>query len=48
MQRIGLGLSEEMWRRYHTLVAERKAETLTPEQHQELITLSDQVEMDYA
>ena len=48
MQQIGHGLPEETWRRYHVLVAERKAETLTPEQHRELIALSNQVEMDYA
>lgn len=48
MQHINQGLPEETWQRYHALVAERKAETLTPEQHRELIRLSDQVEMDYA
>ena len=48
MQRINEGLSEETWLRYHDLVSQRKAGTLTQEQHQELILLSDQVEMDYA
>ncbi len=48
MQRINHGLPEETWLRYHALVAKRKAEILTPEQHRELIGLSDQVEMDYA
>jgi hypothetical protein len=48
MQRINQGLPEEIWLRYHDLVSWRKAETLTPEQHRELILLSDQVEMDYA
>ena len=48
MQRINQGLPEETWLRYHNLVAERRAATLPPEQHQELIVLSDQVEMDYA
>ena len=48
MQRINQGLPEETWVRYHDLVAKRKAETLTSEQHQELMRLSDQVEMDYA
>ena len=48
MQRINEGLPEETWLRYHALVAKRKAGTLTSEQHQELILLSDQVEMDYA
>jgi hypothetical protein len=48
MQRINQGLPEEIWQRYHALIAESKTGTLTPEQHQELILLSDQVEMDYA
>ncbi len=48
MQRISKGLPEETWLRYHSLVAERKAETLTPEQHRELIVLSDRIEQDYA
>lgn len=48
MQRINQGLPDETWQQYHALVAERKAEILTSEQHQELISLSDQVEMDYA
>ncbi len=48
MQRINQGLPEETWLRYHSLVSQRKAKTLTSEQQQELIRLSDQVEMDYA
>lgn len=32
------------WARYHTLVAKRHAETLTPDEQQELIGLSDQIE----
>lgn len=48
LQRINEGLPEETWQQYHDLVAKRRAEALTPEQHQTLIALSDQVEMDYA
>lgn len=48
LQRINEGLPAETWRQYHDLVAKRRAETLTPEQHRTLIELSDQVEMDYA
>ena len=48
LQRINEGLPEETWRQYHDLAAKRRAETLTPEQHQTLIGLFDQVEMDYA
>lgn len=47
-QRINEGLPEETWQEYHALVAKRRAETLTPEQHRSLIELSDQIEMDYA
>ncbi len=48
LQRINEGLPAETWRQYHDLIAKRRAETLTPEQHKALIELSDQVEMDYA
>lgn len=48
MQRISEGLPEETWLQYHDLTAKRKAETLTPEQQQLLIALSDEVEQDYA
>lgn len=44
LQNINLGLSEVQWQRYHTLVAKRRAETLTPQEHQELIEMSDQIE----
>lgn len=47
-RRINEGLSEETWQEYHDLVAKRRAETLTHEQHRRLIGLSDQIEMDYA
>ena len=47
-QCINEGLPAETWQKYHALVAKRRAETLTPEQHRSLIELSDQIEMDYA
>ena len=46
--KINAGLPEETWERYHALVARRKAETLTPEEHAELIQLTHQVEIDNA
>jgi hypothetical protein len=44
LQRINVGLPPAVWQRYHELVAKRRAETLTPEEHTVLITLSDQIE----
>lgn len=44
LQKINLGIAEEKWRRYRDLIAKRRAETLTTEEHQELIALSDQIE----
>jgi pantothenate kinase len=37
-------MSEIEWQRYHALIEKRQTETLTPEEHEELITLSDQLE----
>ena len=48
MRKINAGLSVETWQQYRELRAKCQAETLTPEEHQILIKLSDQVEMDYA
>ena len=48
MRKINAGLSVETWQQYRELRAKCQAETLTPEEHQILIELSDQVEMDYA
>jgi hypothetical protein len=45
LQKINQGLPPEVWERYHQLVAERRAETLTPSEHTELIRLSDQIEL---
>jgi hypothetical protein len=44
LQQINKGLPEEVWQRYRALVARRRAETLTPEEHKELIELSDRME----
>jgi len=44
LQRINAGPTEEVWRRYHTLVAKRRAETLSAPEHAELIDLSDRIE----
>jgi hypothetical protein len=44
LQEINRGLSAESWQRYSALKKERQAETLTPEEQTELISLSDQME----
>jgi hypothetical protein len=44
LAKINLGLLPAEWERYHTLVARRKAETLTPDEQTELISLSDRLE----
>jgi hypothetical protein len=42
--RINRALSLELQRRYDELVASRRAETLTPEEHAELLQLTDDIE----
>ncbi len=42
--KINQSLAGIPWARYHTLISKRRAETLTPDERQELITLSDQIE----
>jgi len=44
LQKINEGLPPEIWRRYDELFAKRRAETLTPEEQNTLIALSDQIE----
>ena len=44
LQKINQGLPEEVWQRYRCLVAKRRAETLTSEDHAELIALSDRID----
>jgi predicted DNA-binding protein len=41
---INEGPSEAVWRRYHELSAKRDPETLTPEEHEALIGLSETIE----
>ncbi len=42
--KINQRLPSDMQLRYDTLVSKRKAETLTPDEHQELLDLIDQIE----
>jgi C4-dicarboxylate-specific signal transduction histidine kinase len=44
LQRINQGLPPEVMSRYTDLIARRQARQLTPEEHQELIDLSDRAE----
>jgi len=44
LRKIHEGLGPETWDRYRELVARRRAEKLTPEEHAELIALSDRIE----
>jgi hypothetical protein len=44
LRQINQGLPEELLRRYEELVAKRQGETLTPEEHVDLLRLSGQVE----
>lgn len=44
LQQINLGLPQSTWDTYHELIAKRCAETLTGEEQQTLIEISDQLE----
>ena len=44
LQKINRGIPETLWQPYKKLVARRDNGTLTPEEHEELIRLSDQIE----
>lgn len=44
LQRINASLSSLEWERYRSLLVKRDAETLTDEEHSELIALSDKIE----
>ncbi len=44
LQQINIGFSADTWAQYHTLIAKRHAETLSPEEHEALIQLSDRLE----
>lgn len=42
--RINQGVTPEVQRRYDQLIAKRRAESLTPDEHEELLQLTDQIE----
>jgi hypothetical protein len=44
LSKINQGLPPDIQQRYGELVAKRKAETLTPDEHQELLGLVGQIE----
>ena len=44
MQKINHGIPAKLQKRYNNLLAKRQAENLTPEEHKELLSLTDQVE----
>lgn len=44
LQQINQGLLPDVQQRYDVLTAKRRAETLTPEEHQELLALVDHIE----
>ncbi len=45
LQRINQGLPAETQQRFNLLTAKRRAEILTPEEHQELLGLVDEIEL---
>lgn len=44
LRQISQGLPVATWQRSHELTARRRAETLTPDEQEELIALSDEIE----
>lgn len=44
LQQINIGLPEETWQRYRALVAKRRHEDLTPDEHREIMQISDRLE----
>jgi hypothetical protein len=44
LQQINIGLSAPTWEKYHTLIAKRQSETLSYEEHEQLIELSKHLE----
>ena len=44
LRKINRSISQIQWERYDQLLAKRRTETLTPEELDELISLSDQIE----
>ena len=45
LQQINQGLPPETWARYQALKEKRDARALTPDEHAELLTLTDEVEL---
>ena len=45
LEKINQGLPLDVQQRYNKLMAKRQAEALTPEEHQELLTLIDRIEL---
>lgn len=45
LQRIDRSLSHIEWQRYSDLLSKRNAQTLTPIEHNELIAISEQIEL---
>ncbi len=45
LQRIDRSLSHIEWQRYSDLLSKRDAQTLTPTEHNELIAISEQIEL---
>ena len=45
LSHINLGMGEDFWKEYSGLKEKRKQETLTPEEHTQLIALSDELEL---
>jgi hypothetical protein len=48
LKQMGVGLPEQTWARYDELVAKRRAETLTHQEYEELMRLTNTVEEDHA
>lgn len=48
LQKINDGLPEPTWQEYHDLIAKRRAETLTSEDHLRLIALTETIEETHA
>jgi hypothetical protein len=44
LQKINEGLPPETWQHYNQLIEKRQTETLTPDEHETLIEISDRIE----
>jgi hypothetical protein len=44
IQQINIGLSPSDWEKYHALIVRRQAETLTQDEYQQLVSMSDRLE----